>query len=517
MANNGDYWSGGGWAAPQNNHMQGLPGTIGAQTANSNYGPLQALADIVGAYWQKKAYEGALGYASSPEMKNDLDKLTQPVAEKVDVPPEQNGDKAMQNTVQSMQINGQLPNTDWLHKNTPAFELTPIQKMAPGSQSLIKAATDFANVAQQPGKDTKAKLQAQYDEFAKNQKEHPEWFAGNTYTGGDEKARVKANLDYAQGKAVADNAYSARTGKFKSGLEQYGYTGRTRAASWQEVKDRAAGLKSKAMQMAYKRYGIRGAQMAEPMIDQAIQDRLQAFSGATLQQARAPIDSFIAQHTDDLNDPKTYFQLGRMMTDYNIAAKQMGQPVFDTSLVTQLQKMGEVSVTKSNQGGYTSYIAVKKNGGSFGKDKNGNPVYAVNIMKEAKTPTWKEKADVDIAKGKLIEWIRDHKVREGQKDRELKETAWWHRNKPQRGSSGGRSGSGTSKAEENIKANLSEQLNRMKIAVENNDHDGADAARAAIQKMYDQGKIPVDVYQADGGVYQTMEDLLSRLPEEDDG
>lgn len=517
MANNGDYWSGGGWAAPQNNYMQGLPGTIGAQTANVNYGPLQALADIVGAYWQKKAYEGALGYASSPEMKNDLDKLTQPVAEKVDVPPEQNGDKAMQNAVQSMQINGQLPNTDWLHKNTPAFELTPIQKMVPGSQSLMQAATNFANEAQQPGKDTKAKLQAQYDEFAKNQKEHPEWFAGNTYTGGDEKARVKANLDYAQGKAVADNAYSARTGRFKSGLEQYGYTGRTRAASWQEVKDRAADLKSKAMQMAYKRYGIRGAQMAEPMIDQAIQDRLQAFSGATLQQARAPIDSFIAQHTDDLNDPKTYFQLGRMMTDYNIAAKQMGQPVFDTSLVTQLQKMGEVSVTKSNQGGYTSYIAVKKNGGSFGVDKNGNPVYAVNIMKEAKTPTWKEKADVDIAKGKLIEWIRDHKVKEGQKDRELKETAWWHRNKPQRGSSGGGSGSGSSKAEETIKENLSEQLNRMKNAVENNDHDAADEARKAIQKMYDQGKIPLDVWQADGGVYQTMEDLLSRLPEEDEG
>ena len=230
-------------------------------------------------------------------------------------------------------------------------------------------------------------------------------------------------------------------------------------------------------------------------------------------QARVPIDNFLSQNADNLNDPKVFMQAGRMMTDYNIAAKQMGQPEFDTSLLTQLQKMGEVSVTKSNQGGYTSWVAVKKNGGSFGVDKNGKPIYAVPIMKEAKTPTWKEKADVDIAKGKLIEWIRDHKVKEGQKDRELKETAWWHRNKPQRGSSGG----GSSKAEETIKENLSEQLNRMKNAVENNDHDAADEARKAIQKMYDQGKIPLDVWQADGGVYQTMEDLLSRLPEEDEG
>ena len=67
-------------------------------------------------------------------------------------------------------------------------------------------------------------------------------------------------------------------------------------------------------------------------------------------------------------------------------------------------------------------------------------------------------------------------------------------NKPTRGSSG------SSKDEENIKTNLSEQLNRMKNAVESNDHDGADAARKAIQKMYDQGKIPLDVWQADGGV-----------------
>ena len=231
------------------------------------------------------------------------------------------------------------------------------------------------------------------------------------------------------------------------------------------------------MQAALRRYGVRGAQMAEGLIDSAIQDRLNAFGGATMAQARVPIDNFLAQNADNLNDPRIFMQAGRMMTDYNIAAKQMGQPEFDTSLLTQLQKMGEVSVTKSNQGGYTSWVAVKKNGGSFGVDKNGKPIYAVPIMKEAKTPTWKEQQDVGLKKPT-------------------------------------RSSSGSSKAEETIKENLSEQLNRMKNAVENNDHDAADEARKAIQKMYDQGKIPLDVWQADGGVYQTMEDLLSRLPDE---
>lgn len=440
------YWTG-GWADGSPNYMRSMPGTIGAQMNGGNYGPVQALADILGAYWQKQAYEGAIGYASSPEMKQGLDKMTEPVYEKAPVPPEQYGDKAMQGAVQSMQVSGQLPNPDWLHKNTPAFELTPIQKMAPGSQSLIQAATNLANAAQQPSAATKAKLQSQYDEFAKNQKEHPEWFAGNTYTGGDEKARVKANLDYAQGRAEADNAYSARTGRFKTGLEQYGYTGKERAASFQEVKERAADLKAKAMQAALRRYGVRGAQMAEGLIDSAIQDRLNAFGGATMAQARVPIDNFLAQNADNLNDPRIFMQAGRMMTDYNIAAKQMGQPEFDTSLLTQLQKMGEVSVTKSNQGGYTSWVAVKKNGGSFGVDKNGKPIYAVPIMKEAKTPTWKEKADVDLKKAKLIEDNRHHVVTEGQASQKIGET---HRhnvameNKPTR--SGGGSGGGSSKS-----------------------------------------------------------------------
>lgn len=439
------YWTG-GWADGSPNYMRGMPGTLGAQMNGGNYGPVQALADILGAYWQKQAYEGAIGYASSPEMKQGLDKMTEPVYEKVDVPPEQYGDKAMQGAVQSMQVSGQLPNPDWLHKNTPAFELTPIQKMVPGRQSLIQAATNLANAAQQPSAATKAKLQSQYDEFAKNQKEHPEWFAGNTYTGGDEKARVKANLDYAQGRAEADNAYSARTGRFKTGLEQYGYTGKARAASFQEVKERAADLKAKAMQAALRRYGVRGAQMAEGLIDSAIQDRLNAFGGATMAQARVPIDNFLAQNADNLNDPKVFMQAGRMMTDYNIAAKQMGQPEFDTSLLTRLQKMGEVSVTKSNQGGYTSWVAVKKNGGSFGVDKNGKPIYAVPIMKEAKTPTWKEQQDVGLKKAKLIEDNRHRVVTERQASQKIGET---HRhnvameNKPTRGSSGG---SGSSKS-----------------------------------------------------------------------
>lgn len=445
MAGTGNsYWTG-GWADGSQNFMRGMPGTIGAQMNGGNYGPVQALADILGAYWQKQAYEGAIGYASSPEMKQGLDKMTEPVYEKVDVPPEQYGDKAMQGAVQSMQVSGQLLNPDWLHKTTPAFELTPIQKMAPGSQSLIQAATDLANTAQRPSAATKAKLQSQYDEFAKNQKEHPEWFAGNTYTGGDEKARVKANLDYAQGRAEADNAYSARTGRFTTGLEQYGYTGKARAASFQEVKERAADLKAKAMQAALRRYGVRGAQMAEGLIDSAIQDRLNAFGGATMAQARVPIDNFLSQNADNLNDPKVFMQAGRMMTDYNIAAKQMGQPEFDTSLLTQLQKMGEVSVTKSNQGGYTSWVAVKKNGGSFGVDKNGKPIYAVPIMKEAKTPTWKEQQDVGLKKAKIIEDNRHHVVTEGQASQKIGET---HRhnvameNKPTRGSGG----SGSSKS-----------------------------------------------------------------------
>ena len=82
------YWTG-GWADGSPNFMRSMPGTIGAQMNGGYYGPVQALADILGAYWQKQAYEGAIGYASSPEMKQGLDKMTEPVYEKTPVPPEQ--------------------------------------------------------------------------------------------------------------------------------------------------------------------------------------------------------------------------------------------------------------------------------------------------------------------------------------------------------------------------------------------------------------------------------------------
>ena len=68
-----DYWHG-GWA---NGGM--LPGTRAAMTAKSaggSYGPLNALADILGAYWQKKDRDDA--NKAIEDYENNFDSLVSP-------------------------------------------------------------------------------------------------------------------------------------------------------------------------------------------------------------------------------------------------------------------------------------------------------------------------------------------------------------------------------------------------------------------------------------------------------
>lgn len=62
-----DYWRG-GWA---NTDPMARPGTFGAQI-DKNYGPLHALADMLGAYWQKRNMDKADEYAG--QFMQDFDK-----------------------------------------------------------------------------------------------------------------------------------------------------------------------------------------------------------------------------------------------------------------------------------------------------------------------------------------------------------------------------------------------------------------------------------------------------------
>ena len=402
-----DYWRG-GWA--QQNPLRSLPGMQAAAMNGGMYGPLNALADLLGAYWQKKSMEGALGYASSKEMEKGLSEMTAPEYEQVR-PAQENGSARAANTAyaQMAQAGEQgAVNTDWLHRGA---QVAPRYGKDAAASSLLDAARIKYGA---PGRSTEQ--QAQDQAFVQTQAAHPEWFVGDYYVGDDaklKKAQEQAQAQaYASGRAVADQAKSARTGQFASGMETYGFTGRSRARSYDEVREKANALKSQAMQQIVKRYGVQGAQMAEGMIDKAISERLSSYGDAMLQSLRTPIDTYIQQHAEGLNESKVLAPLLRSMQDYNIAAHKVGAPEYDTKALSLLQKSGETKIVPQNLHGAVTWNLVKANGSPLFYKKDGTPVYTQSVWEAQMLPTWNEQQSVRIRGIQSSETERHNRAQE---------------------------------------------------------------------------------------------------------
>lgn len=460
------YWTG-GWSDGSPNYMLSMPGTIGAQMSGGNYGPLQALADILGAYWQRRDMEGALGYASSKEMENGLNEMTAPEYEQVQPAPENGSARAANTAYAQMAQAGEsgAVDTDWLHKGSaPA----PVYGQDAAARSLLGAALQYGA----PGRSTEE--QAQDQAFAQTKAEHPEWFVGDYYVGDDaklKKAQEQAQSQaYASGRAVADQANSARTGRFASGMEAYGFTGRSLARSYDDVLEKANALKSQAMQQVVKRYGVQGAQMAEGMIDKAISERLGSYGDAILQSLRTPIDTYIQKNADSLNETRVLAPLLRSMQDYNIAARKVGAPEYDTKALSALQKAGETKLVPQNLHGMVTWNLVKSNGAPLYYDKDGKPVYTQSVWKAQMTPTWNEQQRILMRRAQLSETARHNRVTEALGAQRNQIAAYRAKNGT---SGGGRSGDSSSRAKGGADFNSQAVMSRITDMIEKDKGDGS--------------------------------------------
>ena len=200
------------------------------------------------------------------------------------------------------------------------------------------------------------------------------------------------------------------------------------------------------MQQIVKRYGVQGAQMAEGMIDKAISDRLSSYGDAMLQSLRTPIDAYIQQHADSLNETRVLAPLLRSMQDYNIAAKKVGAPEYDTKALSALQKAGETKLVPQNLHGMVTWNLVKSNGSPLYYDKDGKPVYTQSVWSADTVPTWKERADVQLGAARVQETARHNRVSEANAAQRTSIAAYnaTHRGAAGGGRSGGSSGGGSS-------------------------------------------------------------------------
>ena len=441
-----DYWRG-GWA---DNPMRGLPGTTASAMGGGAYGPLNALADILGAYWQKRNTEGALGYAGSKEMTRQLDAMTAPEYEQVAPTPENGSARAANTAYQQMAQTGEggAVNTDFLHKNAPA--------PAPyGAPSLFQTAKLQYDTPRERTPEEKMKDAA----FQQERAEHPGWFVGNTYVGDDATAKKREEQNYVEGRAVADTAKSARTGRFDSGMEQYGFTGRSRARSFDEVKTAADQLKSRALAEVTRKYGPRGAQLAEGMIDKAISDRLGAYGDAVLSRMRAPIDAYIQKYADGMNETRILAPALKAMQEYNIMARKIGAPEYDTKMLAALQKSGETKIVPANLHGRVSWNLVKSNGSPLYMDKDGQPVYTRSVWSADTVPTWKERADVQLGAARMQETARHNRASEANAARRTSIAAY---SAARRDAAGGRSSGGADFNNKAVSSRITDMITKDK-------------------------------------------------------
>jgi hypothetical protein len=461
---------------------------------------MNALADILGAYMQKKNLEGAMDYADNYQ--KNLDDQTAQKYIQNPVQPEQNGTNAMNGAIRDMTNSGQLVNTDWLGKNKVQASSDPgtaaLQNYVPTSGGVLAAAQNYfpkdtavgvanslgdnvpagtqqaAQTAQQPAQgqsilqmmqgfsdrnnpnnppvmspDEKAAQQKQYDDFAAAKKANPEWYVGDTYVGTDDKAKAQAQAQQAQQaqvKAQQDQQKAAifsqgnnpENGRFSSGMEQYGFTGqKTAPLSYQKAAANKNQYKARAMKELVGKYGIEAAKQVEPMIDDAIGSKLGEMADSEDNQNRLALGRYLM--SNNVNTQQGMQKALWAAEEYNHAAKQMGRQGIDTAMLGKMLDAGKVSITAKDVGGSVNFYAVPKDGGQFNDGSFMKPILAQN-----KTLSPGETVNANLKQAQMQETARHNQATESNTRRGQDMTAATAR---ARAASGGRSGSTSFKAQ----------------------------------------------------------------------
>ena len=358
------------------------------------YGPMNALADILGAYWEKQRADGALNDAAN--YNKQINDMGQQKAEQTPVQPENYGTQAAKNAADQL-----LPTQFGQQKN---FGI---------NGSILDAATQYLNkdpravqgVQSNPvsffpqnsaGTDTSTDNQQQYDDFAAAKQANPEWYVGDTYVGDDAQAKVQAQetqkSQQATSQQVASNKYNQT---FTNPIaKEYGFTGRyTEPMSYSDFQKQTNDLRTKAMIEMTKKYGADNAQNALKIIDSAISSRTKQYTDAIDARKRQMLARYLM--SDDINTPKGLMQALWAATEYNNQAKQMGKPTIDTAMLGKMIDAGKVSITAKDTGGSINFYAVPKDGGMFDDGSYMHP-----ILSEAKSITPDKKASIDMEKYK---------------------------------------------------------------------------------------------------------------------
>ncbi len=387
-----------------------------------NYGPWNALADILGAYIQKRSIDGAMNEAKNFDEQAQQAQYAQNTntAPTVQTPM---GQKVREDAMERMRRSGVMPNTDFLGVNGPkklnfgadaAFENNTGSFLGAAKQySPLQMQQNYAAqnnpLASSPQKT--AEQQAKYDAFAKTKAEHPEWFAGNTYIA-DKLTGDSAHDNEVKAQALAkekeEAAFKASIPhddpyKFENPLAKYGNTtGEQKPLSYDEYSQKLKQMRREAMAKMVRKYGIDAAGKAEKLIDEAVNDKLSSYGDRMLAGSMKQINSTLMGTTQDgrvvradMSIPANKLRFLSAVQNHNIAAQRMGKPGYDMNIAKEIMSMDNVKTTAMDNGGNLIVYGTKASGGRF---DDGSSLQKIAVIPKTLSPK-----DIQAAKDKAMD------------------------------------------------------------------------------------------------------------------
>lgn len=363
--------------------------------SQQNYGPVNALADILGAYMQKKNEDGA--YSDAANVATQADKLSQPKYNQVAVAPEEDASQIaaksfMPSQMKPSDITGLSPLASQQNASAPGnsglvASMKQWQALNPNGavtqvqadeqpQSLLQAEQNWQNTANPDSPGNRQSRQTEYDQFAAAKAANPDWYVGDTYVGTDAatKTQAQANLPQTQQQQSANNSLYS----FANPMQQeYGFQDdqAPKTLSYNEYASQLKNLKIQTMKDLVQKHGLAMAEKVSGMVDGAIQDKLSAYADQQDSANRQAVAPYLLR---DLSTPQSKQQALWALQEYNNAAKQMGKPGLDMNNMAQIIAANDVNITAKDLGGQIQYVATPKNSATFNDGSVVKPIFTAN-------------------------------------------------------------------------------------------------------------------------------------------
>ena len=365
------------------------------------YGPLNALADILGAYWGKKSIEGALNDAGN--MGQRIDEATEPKYIQNPVQPEQTGSAIVKKYAQEL-----LPTQSPVQGVKPNFGIDGSLFDTAVKNSIFQRPQSIMQEAQVQA--DKSNQQQQYNDFATAKAANPEWYIGDTYVGNDQQAKAMAQQQQQeaarQGRNELLQGNNSSSGKFSSGMEQYGFTGKkTQPLSYDAYLAKTKQLKATTMRDMVRKYGIDSAKQVESMIDSAISDKNAAYGAQIDATNRKALGQYLLSNDIDTMEGRRKAMWAAIQ--YNNDAQKMGRATIDTGMLDKILSAGNLNIKAQDEGGSVVYYAEPKEAARF---NNGSVI--IPILSANKTLSPSEEMNGKLNQQKFDEQVRHNQATE---------------------------------------------------------------------------------------------------------